>query len=598
MPPIVSLYGTFGSGSAARNNASRMQQLTAEQRLEEWKERDDGSDISKEDADVTAALIGSGGALGEPEARRRSWFSNDKGKENDLDGIATQRSVFDDPDLAGQYHPRSDWENIHRFDPDARWTWREEQALVRKIDWKIMLWTCIMFCALEMDRANIRQAVTDDLLPEMGLTTNDYNIGNSLFALSFLLAEVPSQLISKRLGPDRWIPIQMVLWSIVAASQFGMESRARYMVSRVLLGGLQGGFIPTVVLYLSYFYKAHELTIRMGFFWTAMVVADIFAAFSAFTLLHLRGVGGLSGWRWLFLIEGLVTLVFGLLSFGLMPAGPTQTSSWFRGKKGWFTPREEVIMVNRVIRDDPSKGDMHNREPLTFRLLFKSLLDYDLWPLYLIGLTNHIPFATPNIYLTLSLKGMGFTTFQTNLLVIPSQLLHIMNMLILVYLSQAINQMSMVAVISQFWAIPFLVWLRFVDTATVSKWTTWLVMTMFLGSPYAHPIQVGWVSRNSNTVRSRTVGSAMYNMCVQAGSIIASNIYREDDAPKYERGNSVLLATVAFNIILYFSTKAYYLYRNRQRDRVWDRMTESERFTYLATTKDAGNKRLDFRFAS
>jgi hypothetical protein len=90
MPPIVSLYGTFGSGSAARNNASRMQQLTAEERLEEWKERDDGSDISKEDADVTAALIGSGGALGGPEARRRSWFSNDKGKENDLDGIATQ----------------------------------------------------------------------------------------------------------------------------------------------------------------------------------------------------------------------------------------------------------------------------------------------------------------------------------------------------------------------------------------------------------------------------------------------------------------------------------------------------------------------------
>lgn len=59
-----------------------------------------------------------------------------------------------------------------------------------------------------------------------------------------------------------------------------------------------------------------------------------------------------------------------------------------------------------------------------------------------------------------------------------------MNMLILTYLSQAINQMSMVAVISQFWAIPFLVWLRFVDTTTVSKWTTWLVMTVFLGSPY------------------------------------------------------------------------------------------------------------------
>jgi len=67
---------------------------------------------------------------------------------------------------------------------------------------------------------------------------------------------------------------------------------------------------------------------------------------------------------------------------------------------------------------------MHNREPITFRLLWKSLMDFDLWPIYLIGIANHIPFGTPSIYLTLSLKGLGFSTFQTNLLVIPSQLLH------------------------------------------------------------------------------------------------------------------------------------------------------------------------------
>jgi hypothetical protein len=83
-----------------------------------------------------------------------------------------------------------------------------------------------------------------------------------------------------------------------------------------------------------------------------------------------------------------------------------------------------------------------------------------------------------------------------------------------------------------------------------------------------------------------------------SGSIISSNIYREDDAPQYHRGNSVLLSVMVFNIVLYLSTKAYYTFRNRQRERVWNRMTESERFHYLATTDDAGNKRLDFRFIS
>ncbi|KAL3420539.1 hypothetical protein PVAG01_06984 [Phlyctema vagabunda] len=86
-------------------------------------------------------------------------------------------------------------------------------------------------------------------------------------------------------------------------------------------------------------------------------------------------------------------------------------------------------------------------------------------------------------------------------------------------------------------------------------------------------------------------------MCVQLARIIYSNIYREDDSPAYRRGNRQLIAICCMNIVIYLLAKAYYIWRNRTRDKQWKSMNEDERVEYLQTTTDSGNKRLDFRFA-
>lgn len=184
-------------------------------------------------------------------------------------------------------------------------------------------------------------------------------------------------------------------------------------------------------------------------------------------------------------------------------------------------------------------------------------------PLYIIGFMFQIPITPPQQYLTLSLGDLDFDTFQTNLLSIPNYVLHsmslrnhelisvntslVINLLIVTYIAEIVGELTFLSMTSQIWTVPFLIYLLVVNTQAANKWVVWIVITLFLAAPYctcsipgipfafpcaetltaAHAIQVGWCSRNSNTVRSRTVSAAMYNMFCQAGGIVASNIYQK-----------------------------------------------------------------------
>ncbi|EMD39015.1 hypothetical protein CERSUDRAFT_151842 [Gelatoporia subvermispora B] len=555
------------------------------------KKKDSQNDDS-EKGDLSPAIsVATLGAPTELEPSRSFW----RRPKRELDNIATQPSVFDDPTTLEVYRPPASYENAHRFDPDARWTWREEYAIVRKIDWRVMVWAFIMFFALDLDRTNISQANTDNFLQDLGMTTNDFNLGNALFLLCFLIAELPSQLISKRVGPDIWIPSQMVLWSLVSGGQYWLSGRTSFLATRCLLGFMQGGFIPDVILYLSYFYTKTELPIRLAWFWVSNYVAALIGAFVAVGVLQLRHVTGRAGWRYLFLIEGGLTMIVGLTSFFMMPPSPTQTKAWYR-PNGWFSEREEIIIVNRVLRDDPSKSDMHNRQGLSPKMIWNVLKDWRMWPLYILGLTHFIPVTPPQTYLTLSLGNLGFNTVQSNLLTVPSTVLGIIMLLIPCYLSEIWDSRTGATIILQLWALPLLIALYTFNEHT-SQWVYFAVVTLITGYPYVHPVQVAWASTNSNSVGARTVSASIYNMFVQAGSIVSAYIYRADDAPLYKRGNRALIGITVMNIFLYIFTYFFYRGLNKRRDKIWNSWTPEEQQKYLDTTTDQGNEKINFRFA-
>lgn len=517
---------------------------------------------------------------------------------DDESKVSIDKNPFSDTEVAEYYralYNESNYESRQAFDPEFYWTDKEEKRLVRKLNYRVALTAAFLFVALQLDRGNLVQAVADNMLEDLKINTNDYNVGNQIFYASFLLAEIPSQLISKRLGPDIFVPAQMCAWSIVAMSQVAMHNKAGFYICRALIGMLEGGFIADLVLWLSYFFTSDELTIRLSWFWTSLSLVQILSALLAYGVLRMRGIGGLTGWQWLFLLEGIVTLLIGLSGFYLMVPGVLQTRNWMH-PKGWFNEREEKIAVNRVLRDDPSKGDMNNRQALSCNLIWDALTDYYQWPIYFIGLIAYLPYNTLGSYLTLSLKSVGFGTLTVQLLSIPNQVLHILMLLGVTLIAAKTHQRAYCGLVASLWNILFMGIIRFWGGSMIEPWPTFVITSLLLASPYVHAICVGWVSRNSNSIKTRAISSAVYNIFVQLGSIISSQIYRNDDKPLYHRGNLVLFVLSILGIPAFLGTKYLFRRLNRQRTVIWNGMTKEERLNYLVTTKDKGNKRLDFRF--
>ncbi len=426
------------------------------------------------------------------------------------------------------------------------------------------------------------------------MTRNDFNLGNTVYQLSFLAAEIPSQMVSKRVGADRWVPFLMCAWAIVSGSQFFLTGRTTFLLTRALMGLLQGGFIPDIVLYLSYFFKSNELPIRLAIFYTARRACDIAAPLMAFGILRMRGVLGYEGWRWLFLLEGIIMFIVGVWAWFTMVPSPTQTKSWWN-KKGWFTEREETIMTSRILRDDPSKGDMHNRQGITLKLLWKSLCDYNLWPIYITGLVWELPVGPVRTYLTLTYRDLRFDTFQTNLLSIPPHVAGIFTMLFMTWLTVRLNQRAIICAFVQVWYLPCLIALATLP-ASASPWAKFATITVLLSFPSPHPTQVGWASANSNSVRTRAISVAVYNMMTQLSRIIHANIYRDDDAPLYRRGNRVLVGLAAMNLLVYAAIKVYYVWENKRRIKKWEQT--DDKLAYMDKARTAGSKNITFHFVS
>ncbi|KAK9354693.1 major facilitator superfamily domain-containing protein [Lipomyces doorenjongii] len=474
---------------------------------------------------------------------------------------------------------------------ESAWTVEEEKTVRRKTDWRVMIWACCMFFSLELDRANISNVLTTNFLENLHITTQTYNLGQTLFLICFLVMEIPSQMIIRYFGPEVWIPVMMSSWGIIAFCQAFIKDRSGFLVTRALLGVCEGGFIPGLVLYLSSFYKSHELAIRFSWIWGASSFTDIVSSLLAAGILQMKNVHGWYDWQWLFLLEGILTTVIGLGTTVMLPSVRKKHISRV------YTPREVAILRAKVILDDDSKirGLERGRHlHIDIKTILLSLFDRYLFPIYLLGFFGYIPSLQGKQYLTIILKSMKFTTLQSNLLTIPASALCIICMLIVSKCSDKFKVRWIFPVVASLWLIPNLIALiALPDNA--NRWARFVPLTLIVGYPYFHPIMIAWISQNSNDHERRAISAAWYNIFVQCGKIAGSNIYQARDKPFYRVGNSALIGIATANALTALATKIWYTYSNRQRARMLDNMTSEDYEDYKLNTKDLGNKRADFR---
>jgi MFS transporter, ACS family, tartrate transporter len=224
----------------------------------------------------------------------------------------------------------------------------EGALVVRKITRRLIPFLCLLFIVNYLDRTNVAMAKLQ-MFGDTNLNDKSYGFGAGLFFIGYFLFEVPSNLVLHRVGARRWIARIMISWGILSAAMMFVRGANSFYAIRFLLGIAEAGFFPGIVFYLMAWIPAERRSRVLATFLTSTALSGLIGSPLAGLLMKMEGIGGLHGWQWLFLLEGVpaVGLGIAILVTDLLPDTP--------GDASWITPSDRVWIEKEMARD-------HSRE--------------------------------------------------------------------------------------------------------------------------------------------------------------------------------------------------------------------------------------------
>ncbi|KAI0593260.1 major facilitator superfamily transporter [Biscogniauxia sp. FL1348] len=417
-------------------------------------------------------------------------------------------------------------------DPDASLPPQEreriERQLVRRLDWILIPWLCILYLLAFLDRTNIGNAKVAGLSQDLHLQSWEYNATLTIFFVSYAVFEPLTNVLLKKMRPSVFIPIIMILWGCSMTGMGFVYNYSGLLAARWFLGLTEAGLFPGVNYYLSCWYKRSEFGVRAAIFFSAAALAGSFGGLLAAAIENMEGIGGLRGWQWIFVLEGLLTVIVGIISFWMVHDFPDDAQ---------FLSDDDRARVIRRLKLDQQASAEH--EDWSSSYLYAGLKDWKMWLGMVIYMGCDMPLYAFSLFLPSIIQELGWSTstIRTQLLSVPPYAAAAVLTVVIGFIADKTRKRGLCNIVTSLvGVIGFLMLLGSTNPAVKYAGT-------FLGALGIYPCisnTITWMANNTEGVYKRGVVLGFVIGWGNLNGIVSSNIYFH--APRYLEGHGVIIA--------------------------------------------------------
>ncbi|KAJ5489542.1 hypothetical protein N7539_004432 [Penicillium diatomitis] len=424
-------------------------------------------------------------------------------------------------------------------------------ALRRKIDRRLMPFMFCCYVLQFLDKVMLNYAAVMGIKKDLHLVGNEFSNTATWFFIAYLIAEVPNVYCLQKVPAAKWLGGNVFLWGVAAAASAGAKDYKTLLTARIFLGIFEATVGPSLMLLSSQYYTRSEQAPRFTFWYMGLGVAQILGGIISFAFQHVK-YASLEGWRIMFIVLGLVTMVVGALTYFFIPDTPI--------KAKWLSEEEKIALLQHVGENQTGVWST----TLNFGQIKDAVFDVQLWLLTLITILISVSSGVVTTYSATLVAGFGFPGPISALLNTPGGIVSIFFTLLVGF---GIRRTSHRWAWNVLCTIPGIAGGALMSFLPKDNKAGVLIGIYLVNAIVATlPILYQWTMANCAGHTKRAFASALVAGSFSVGNIIGPQTFQARDAPEYKPAKIAVLATQAAAAVLSVVLFVYYLWENRRRD--------------------------------